>query len=45
MEQLDSTKIQHELAAIREQIQPFFKRSESLNNAIAYLQALSFSPL
>jgi len=45
MEQLDSTKLQTELAALGEEIKGFFKRSESFRNAMAYLEALSFSPL
>lgn len=45
MEQLDSTKVRQELAAIHPQIRPFFQRSESFQNAVAYLEALSFSPL
>jgi len=45
MELLNSNKIDQELTALKEQIRPFFQRSESLQNAIKYLQALSFSPL
>lgn len=45
MEQLDSTKLSHELAALGEEIKGFFKRSESFHNAMAYLEALIFSPL
>jgi SRSO17 transposase len=44
MEQLDSTKLQSELAALGEEIKGFFKRSESFRNAMAYLEALSFPP-
>lgn len=45
MEHLDSTKVRQELAALHAHIRPFFQRSESFDNAVAYLEALSFSPL
>lgn len=43
MEPLNSTKVRQELAAVQDQIQPFFHRSESLSAAMAYLEALSFA--
>ena len=45
MEPLNSTKVKQELAAVREQIRPYFHRSETHHAAMAYLEALSFSPL
>jgi hypothetical protein len=45
MEQLDSTKLQNEFAALGNEIKGFFHRSESFQNAMAYMKALSFSPL
>jgi hypothetical protein len=45
MEPLNSTKVQQDLAAVQDQIRPFFRRSESFTHAMAYLEALSLSPL
>lgn len=45
MKHLDSTKIQNEMNKLGADIRPFFKRPETHQNALAYLNALSFSPL
>lgn len=45
MKPLDSIKIQNEMNKLSTEIKPFFKRPETHQNALAYLNALSFSPL
>ena len=45
MKHFDSTKIQNEMNKLSTEIRPFFKRPETHQNALAYLKALSFSPL